>query len=102
MDDTTSMIEFPIVDTHGGAPMNPISLSSLPNFHGITTEDPDAFLFEFDVLCQSYDYTTNLQKMKLFMATLKGESLRWFMGLGGGTITSLDDMKKTFAGFSSI
>jgi hypothetical protein len=45
MVDTTSTIEFPIVDTHGGAPMKPISLSSLPNFHGITTEDPDSFLF---------------------------------------------------------
>jgi len=27
---------------------------------------------------------------------LKGASLRWFMGLGGGTITYWDDMKKTF------
>jgi hypothetical protein len=45
MVDTTSMIEFPIVDTHGEAPMNPIFLSTLPNFHGITTEDPNGFLF---------------------------------------------------------
>jgi hypothetical protein len=30
------------------------------------------------------------------MATLKGENLIWFMGLGGGTITSLDYLKKTF------
>jgi hypothetical protein len=37
-----------------------------------------------------------LQKLKLFPATLKGATLRWFMGLGGGTITSWDDMKKTF------
>jgi hypothetical protein len=30
------------------------------------------------------------------MATLKGENLIWFMGLGGGTITSWDDMNEIF------
>jgi len=43
-----------------GSPMKSISLSSLPNFHGITTEGPYAFLFKIDVLCESYDYTTDL------------------------------------------
>ena len=51
MVDTTSMIEFPIDDTHGGAPINPIYLSSFPILHGITTEDPDPFMFDFDLLC---------------------------------------------------
>jgi hypothetical protein len=36
------------------------------------------------------------QKLKLFPSTLKGEYLRWFMGLGGGTINSWDEMKQTF------
>ena len=65
-------------------------------FHGLTSEDPDAFLFEFDVLCRDYDYTTNPQKLKLFSSTLKGAALHWFMGLGGGTINDWDQMKTTF------
>jgi hypothetical protein len=28
------------------------------NFHGLSKEDLDTFLFEFDVLCRSYDYAT--------------------------------------------
>jgi len=96
MVDTDYTIEFFIVDTLGGAPMKYISLSSLPKFHGITTEYPYALFFKFYVLFRSYDYTTDLQKLKLFPATLKGASLRWFMGLGGDTITSWDNMHKTF------
>lgn len=37
-----------------------------------------------------------LKKLKLFPSTLKGASLGWFMGLGGRTINSSDDMKNTF------
>jgi len=62
----------------------------------LISEDPDAFLFEFDVLCRGYDYTSEPQKLKLFPSTLKGAALRWFMGLGGGTINSWDQMKQTF------
>jgi hypothetical protein len=35
-------------------------------------------------------------KLNLFTSTLKGSSLRWFMGLGGGTIKSWDEMKQSF------
>jgi len=52
-------------------------------------------MFEFDVLCRGYDYTTDPQKLKLFPSTLKG-ALRWFMGLGGGVITDWDHMKTAF------
>jgi len=62
----------------------------------MTVEDPDTFLFEFNVLCRSYDYTLDAQKMKLILATLKGETLRWFMGLGSATIQTWGDMKDTF------
>ena len=53
--------EFPIRNprstiTHQ---MKNIPHSALPNFHGMASEDPDTFLFEFDVLCRSYDYVTN-------------------------------------------
>ena len=39
---------------------------ALPNLYGITSKCTDTFLFKFDVLCHSYDYTSNTQKMKLF------------------------------------
>lgn len=56
----------------------------------------DAFLFEFDVLCRGYDYTTDPKNLKLFPSTLKGVDLRWFMGLGGRTINSWEEMKTSF------
>jgi hypothetical protein len=31
--------------------MKNIPPSILPNFYGMPSEDPDAFLFEFDILC---------------------------------------------------
>jgi hypothetical protein len=89
-----STLGFPIGDLpRGVAPMKNIPLSSLPNFHGLSSEDPDEFLFEFDILCRSYDYISNAKKLKLFPATLKGNALRWFMSLGGHVITTWDQMK---------
>lgn len=78
--------EFPIGDIIGEAPMKNIPLSSLPSFQGMTIEDTDTFLFEFDALSRSYDYVLDAQKLKLFLATLKGVALRWFMGLGSASI----------------
>jgi hypothetical protein len=92
----TSTLEYLIVDPIANAPMKAIPLQNLPTFHGLISEDPDAFLFEFDVLCRGYDYTSEPQKLKLFPSTLKGAALRWFMGLGGGTINSWDEMKQAF------
>ena len=72
---TTSTIEFPIENTGGGAPKKPIPLAALPNFHGIMSEDPDTFLFEFDIVCRGYDYMMDAQKLKIFPSTLKGTAL---------------------------
>jgi len=47
---------FPIQETNGDTKMKNISPSALPHFHGLTTEDPDTFLFEFVVLCHTYDH----------------------------------------------
>jgi hypothetical protein len=92
-----STLGFPIGDLpRGVAPMKNIPLSALPNFHGLSSEDPDEFRFEFDILCRSYDYVSNAQKLKLFPATLKGNALRWFMSLGGHVITTWDQMKQKF------
>ena len=93
---TTSTIDFPIGDLGTSAPTKPIPLTTLHSFHGLTSEDPDTFLFEFDIVCRGYDYITNAEKLKIFPVTLKGATLRWFMGLGGKTITTLDGMQTSF------
>jgi hypothetical protein len=92
----TSTLEYLIVDPIANGPMKAIPLQNLPTFHGLILEDPNAFLFEFDVLCRGYDYTFEPQKLKLILSTLKGAALHWFMGLGGGTINSWDGMKQAF------
>jgi len=91
-----STFVFPIVDPDTVAQMKNIPPSALPHFHGKVHEDPDSFLFEFDILCRIYDYSTDAQKLRLFPVTLKDSALRWFMGLGGNTITSWDQMKRVF------
>jgi hypothetical protein len=87
---------FPILDRAPNVSMKNINPSILPTFHGMSTKDLDAFLFEFDILCRSYNYIDDAQKLKLFIATLKNATLRWFMDLGEYTIRSWDEMKKTF------
>jgi len=77
--------------------MKNIPPSILPQFHGIPTKDPDAFLFEFDILCRSYiNYNRDAHKLKLFPATLKDYALRWFTGIGDDSIITWDDMKNSF------
>ena len=51
--------KFPIRDSRGVAPMKGISPHVLPNFHGLENEDPDIFLFQFEVLCRGYGYRSN-------------------------------------------
>lgn len=80
--------EFPIPNQHDNANLQNIPGSSLLKFHGLVTEYLDTFLFEFDILCRSYDYTTDTHKLKLFPSTLKEASLRWFMSLGRDVITT--------------
>jgi hypothetical protein len=97
-ENTIFTLVFPISDvpTRGMAPMKNIPLLVLPNFHGLYTEDLDDFIFEFDILCRSYDYTTIAHKLKLFPATLKGNALRWFMSLGGENISTWVQMRQFF------
>jgi hypothetical protein len=77
-------------------PMKNIPLLALPNFHGLYTEYTDEFLFEFEILCRSYDYTTTSQNLKLFPAALKGNALIWFMSLGGEKISTWVQMRQIF------
>ena len=76
--------------------MKNISPLVFPRFYGKEAEDLDEFLFEFDILCHSYDYTSSEKNLKLFPVTLKDNALRWFMILGGGTVTTWEQMKQVF------
>jgi hypothetical protein len=95
--DQVKVFEFPIQETNGETKMKNINPSSLPHFHGLTTKDLDTFLFEFVVVCRTYDYTSDEKKIKLFPSTLKESTLRWFMSLEGNNITKLDQMKQDFS-----
>jgi hypothetical protein len=76
--------------------MKNIPLSLLPTFRGMSIEDPYLFLFEFEILCRSYNYSNDAQKISLFPATMNDSTLRWFMRLGENTILSWDQLKDTF------
>jgi hypothetical protein len=92
----TDNFGFPVLDISRNIIMTNIPLSSLPTFRGMSTEDLDLFLFEFDILCRSYNYSDDAQKFNLFPATMKDSALRWFMSLGENKILSWDQMKDTF------
>jgi hypothetical protein len=92
----TETFGFLILDISRNISMKNIPLSSLPTFRGMSTEDPNLFLFEFDILCRSYNYLDDAQNLKLFLATMKDSTLIWFMSLGENTILSWDQMKDTF------
>jgi hypothetical protein len=72
----TSAFRFTIKGSNEETKMKNIPHSSLPNFHGLSKEDPDTFLFKFNVLCRSYDYVSDAQKIKNFSAILKNTALR--------------------------
>jgi hypothetical protein len=86
----TETFGFPILDISRNISITNIPLSSLPSFRGMSIEDLDLFLFEFDILCRSYNYSDDAQKLELFFATMKDSALRWFMSLGENTILSWD------------
>ena len=56
--------DFPIRETNGDSRMKMISPSALPHFHGLTLEDLNTFLFDFSILCKTYEYTSNDQSLK--------------------------------------
>jgi hypothetical protein len=53
---TETTFGFPILDTTPNVNMKNIPLSALPTYYGKNSEDPDTFLFEFDIFCRSYNY----------------------------------------------
>ena len=67
--------EFPIKYSGRVAPTKSISPHVLPNFHSLENEDPDVFLFQFELLCRGYGYCDEDQNLNVFPLTLEGETL---------------------------
>ena len=95
-DDEEDPLGFPIQNTNGSVHMKNIPPSFLPKFHGLRLENPEPFLFGFEIICRSYGYSLHIQKLNLFPTTLKDKALRWFMTLGTNSIRTWDDMKRVF------
>jgi len=68
--------------------MENISPTTLPNFHGLSCEDPETFMIDFGVFFRTYDYASDEQKLKPFPSTLEDATLHWFMSLPRGSITT--------------
>ena len=49
-DNEEDPLGFPIQDTDGSVHMKNIPPSFLPKFHDIRSEDPETFLFEFEIV----------------------------------------------------
>ena len=87
---------FPIPTQQGTQNLKNIPSVVLPKFYGLITEDLETFLFEFDVLFQSYNYTMDAHKLKLFPSTLKEVALRWFMSLGANIVQDRQTTRNLF------
>lgn len=53
-------------------------------------------MFEFIVVCRTYDYASNDQKLKSFPSIVKDVALCWFMSLPGGNIATWAQMQEAF------
>ena len=95
-DNEEDPLGFPIQDIGGSVHMKNIPLYFLPKFHGLRLEDPETFIFEFEIVCRSYSYLLETQKLRLFPTTLKDRTLKWFMSLETNSIRSWNYMKKIF------
>ena len=74
-------------------------LHHIPNYHGLSMEDPNKHLKEFEVVCPSMtpiNVDGNILKMKVFPFSLSEMAKDWLFELGPGTIISWESMKKAF------
>ena len=63
---------FPIQEIDVNGHMKSIPPYVLPNFKGMRSEDPETFLFEFEIICRSYGYSLHMQKLNLFSGNIEG------------------------------
>ncbi|KAM1063667.1 hypothetical protein ACFX2A_028407 [Malus domestica] len=74
-------------------------LHHIPKFHGLSMEDPNKYLKEFEVVCSSMNPVTvdgSILKMKAFPFSLMDKAKDWLYELAPGTVTSWESMKRAF------
>ncbi|CAN6587627.1 unnamed protein product [Malus baccata var. baccata] len=74
-------------------------LHHIPKFHGLSMEDPNKHLNEFEVVCSSMtpvNVDGSILKMKAFPFSLLEKAKDWLYELAPGTVTSWESMKRAF------
>ncbi|CAN6554870.1 unnamed protein product [Malus baccata var. baccata] len=74
-------------------------LYHIPKFHGMSMEDPNKHLKEFEVVCSSMtpvNVDGSIMKMKAFPFSLLEKDKDWLYELAPGTVTSWESMKRAF------
>ncbi|CAN6725257.1 unnamed protein product [Malus baccata var. baccata] len=74
-------------------------LHHIPKFHGLSMEDPNKHLKEFEVVCSSMtpvNVDESILKMKAFPFSLLEKAKDWLYELAPGTVTSWESMKRAF------
>ncbi|CAN6562533.1 unnamed protein product [Malus baccata var. baccata] len=74
-------------------------LHHIPKYHGLSMEDPNKHLKEFEVVCSSMtpvNVDGNILKMKAFPFSLMDKANDWLYELAPGTVTSWESMKRAF------
>ncbi|KAM2360725.1 hypothetical protein ACFXTH_003081 [Malus domestica] len=74
-------------------------LHHIPKYHGLSMEDPNKHLKEFEVVCSSMtpiNVDGSIMKMKAFPFSLMGKAKDWLYELAPGTVTSWESMKRAF------
>ncbi|KAM2379818.1 hypothetical protein ACFX1X_041050 [Malus domestica] len=74
-------------------------LHHIPKYHGLSMEDPNKHLKEFEVVCSSMtpiNVDGSILKMKAFPFSLMERAKDWLYELAPGTVTSWESMKRAF------
>ncbi|CAN6552281.1 unnamed protein product [Malus baccata var. baccata] len=74
-------------------------LHHIPKFHGLSMDDPNKHLKEFEVGCSSMTLVNvdgSILKMKAFPFSLMDKAKDWLYELAPGTVTSWESMKRAF------
>ncbi|CAN6679376.1 unnamed protein product [Malus baccata var. baccata] len=72
-------------------------LHHIPKYHGLSMEDPNKHLKEFEVVCSSMtpvNVDGSILKMKAFPFSLMDKAKDWLYELAPGTVTSWESMKR--------
>ncbi|KAM1282144.1 hypothetical protein ACFX2H_022538 [Malus domestica] len=74
-------------------------MHQIPKYHGLSMEDPNKHLKEFEVVCSSMtpvNIDGSILKMKAFPFSIMDKAKDWLYELAPGTVISWESMKRAF------